>query len=90
MENKIKKYLDRVVMELVRGTEIDYENERIHFPSQFSTSFTSFFFFPHLSTPFTIYSFSTYCEDIYGLTEDEIEYVWEIYRSNILDKIKNG
>jgi len=87
MENK--KYLDKVIGSLVRGTKIDYDQEKIYFP--FSTSLT-------LSTPFLRFSFpsyrtspiafSDYCKNQFGLTEDEIRYVWEIYKDNIEDKIK--
>jgi len=86
MENKIKRYLDRVLMELVNGTILDYENKKIHYP--FETSFSSFL---HFSFPLSLLpSFSKYCKNTFGLTEEEIKYVWEIYKGIILDKIENG
>jgi len=84
MENKIKRYLDRVLMELVNGTILDYENKKIHYP--FETSFPLSPFFPLYLLP----SFSKYCKNTFGLTEEEIKYVWEIYKGIILDKIENG
>jgi len=89
MDNKIKTYLDRVVIELVKDTEIDYEKKKISFlffpSSKYNTRFSLFFSipFPHSSS-----FFYSYCIDTFGLTEDEIDYVWKEYRSIILDKIK--
>ena len=89
MDNK--KYLNKVLDHMVRGTEIDYDQEKIYFP--FSTSLT-------LSTPYLRFSpffsliflpspiaFSSYCKNQFGLTEDEIRYVWKIYKDIIKDKI---
>ena len=90
MENK--KYLDKVIGSLVRGTDIDYEKRRIYYPfSTYSHTLLSspFLRFPHLpsyrSSPFL---FSDYCENQFGLTDVEIRYVWEIYKDIIKDKIK--
>jgi len=93
-----KKYLDKVIGSLVRGTKIDYENEKIQFPFShphplFSHSLLSLLSlspllsYPHLS-PLHL-SFSNYCKNTFGLTEEEVEYVWEEYKSIILDKISN-
>ena len=80
MENK--KYLDKVIGSLVRGTKIDYDKEEIQFP------FSLHFFSLHLSPLFfPSSSFSKYCIDVYGLTDKEIEYVWKEYRTIILNKI---
>jgi len=84
MDNK--KYLDKVIGSLVRGTNIDYENGRI-FPSFFpSSSFSSFPLLPFSPTFF----FSEYCRNQFGLTKDEIDYVWDQYKIIITDKIKNN
>ena len=102
MENK--KYIDKVIGSLVRGTRIDYDNDKIHYPFLsspnvllFSSSFSSFSFFfssyfsaPSfpLSTFFT--SFTKYCKNTFGLTEEEMEYVWNQYRKILINKIENG
>ena len=92
MDNK--KYLDKVIGSLVRGTKLDYENNRITFPF-YTSSLLSF----HFPTTFNKYythtsplspSFSTYCKNTFGLIDDEIEYVWNEYREIIKDKINNG
>ena len=85
MENK--KYIDKVIGSLVRSTKIDYENNRIYYPFSAPFSPTT----PSLTTQSLYLSFSpfitNYCKNHFGLTDDEIEYVWEEYRSIILDKI---
>ena len=91
MENKIKRYLDRVVIEIVKDTMLDYENKKIHYPISNYSSWSCFIRFNHLhSYPFAPFSFSDYCENQFGLTDEEIQYVWKEYKSIILDKIKTG
>ena len=89
MDNK--KYLDKVIGSLVRSTDIDYEKEQIYYPfvtsSVFTTPYITFKHLPYRTSPF---AFSDYCENTFGLTEDEIKYVWEIYKDIIKDKIDNG
>jgi len=85
MENK--KYIDKVIGFLVRGTRIDYEKERIYF------SFSPFLPLTQLSSPpplLFLYPFSKYCKNQFGLTEEEIDYVWNEYITIIKDKIKNN
>ena len=85
MENK--KYLDKVIGSLVRGTKINYINKRFSFPFFLSSSVPFPFVLSCSSSPIP---FSTHCKNIYGLTEKEIEYVWKEYKDIILNKIKNG
>ena len=87
MENN--KYLDKVIKYLVRGTRLDYDREEIHFP--FTNSFTPPLPFSYLSSyPPSSRSFSKYCKNEFGLTDEEIEYVWKEYRKIIKKKLKNG
>lgn len=87
MENKI--YLDKVVEFLVRDTKIDYENEKISTPFfRFSPLTFSFLLFFSLSLLPPHY-FTSYCKVVYGLTDQEIEYVWKEYKEIIKDKITN-
>jgi len=95
MENK--RYLDKVIEHLVRGTKIDYEKEQIHIPfyptdHPFSLKpghpfgifdlISSFFF----SLPFDD-RFENYCEKHFGLTILEFKFVKEGYFKNIDEKI---
>ncbi len=41
--------------------------------------------FPFFPSPPSL--FSKYCKEKYGLTEDEIDYVWDQYKTIIKDKI---
>ena len=83
MEDKQKKYLDKVVEFLERGTRMDYDKETVYYPY----SSDLFFFF----TPFPSFTFFyKYCKNVYGLTSQEIGYVWNQYKDIILDKINNG
>jgi len=87
----MNKYIEHIIKDMVRDTDIDYDNDRIRSP---------FFYYPliylslspshlpHLSIPSS--SFSMYCKNSYGLTETEIEYVWYQYRDIIKDKIRNN
>ncbi len=80
MENK---YLDKVVGSLVRGTKIDYGTGRVYTPfSSPSYLFFSFFSSSSFSLPFT-----KYCVNHFGLTINEILYVWDKYKDIILEKI---
>ena len=83
MDNK--KYLDKVVGSILRGTKIDYGTRRVYTPFSLPLLPFTFTYFLHihtLSIPFT-----KYCVNHFGLTEEEIEYVWEKYKDIILEKI---
>ena len=79
VDNK-EKYLDKIVQFMVDDTFIDYDREEIRLPF----FLISFFFFPK---PFVFRPFSNYVKDTYGLTGEEIIYVWEKYKSIVDDKI---
>ena len=95
MENK--KYLDKVIDYLVKGTKIDYENEQIYYPfssihpkSPFnSSSFSWFISSLYPNRPY-YQPLSSYCEKLFGLTKEEIDYVYLRYIEIIIYKIENG
>jgi len=83
-----KKYLDKVIGSLVRSTKIDYDTERITIPfSIISVSSISTIPFDNFNNNviFKNIVFRSYCRNVYGLTEDEIDYVWKEY-SDIINK----
>ena len=109
-----KKYLHKVIDQLVSETELDYDNEKIlfpflsphlpslafppfFFPFSFFSSLTPFlpsghFFliFNQLSSRTFSKSFYNHCKNIYGLSDQEVLYVWDEYKTIIENKIKNG
>jgi hypothetical protein len=86
-----KKYLDKVVDLIVSDTIIDYEREVIQPPFLSSHPIipirpSNLFHFPasyFVSRPFFLF-FSRYCENTYGLGEDEIKYTWEKYTNKLI------
>ena len=85
-----KKYIDKVIEHLVRGTKIDYDNILIFPPfisSPISFILSSVYFLPFTSRSVLIIPFVSYCKNTYGLTEEEIEYVWNEFKEIILGKI---
>ena len=88
------KFLHKVLDQIVRETRVDYSMEEIQFPfstSSFSplvlSSSSIFSFFSLSPLPFL---FTKHCEDVYGLNEEETEYVWNNYVQIIEDKLKNN
>jgi hypothetical protein len=88
-DDKKQVYLDKVVDWLVGDTIIDFvwEEGTVRFP-YLPVNFTLSQLLNHKNTFFgktPIYAFTEYC-DTYGLTKDEIDYVWKIYVDIIWDK----
>ena len=79
------KFLHKVLNQIVSETRMDYEKGEIQFPFQYSH-----YFHPNILTPppQTFHLFTKHCKDIYGLNEQEIEYVWRVYSDDIRYKIK--
>ena len=82
-----KKFLNKVVDQLVNETRIDYNERRIYFPSFSSplSLFLSLILSP--SRSFISSSFTKHCKNVYGLNDGEIDYVWVEYKKIIKDKI---
>ena len=78
-----KKFLDKVVDQIISETIMDYDEERLYTP------FSPIPFFFLLSFSFRS-PFTKHCKNVYGLNIQEIEYVWEEYRRIIKDKIENN
>ena len=80
-----KRFLNKVLDQMVSETEIDYDNKLIDGPFFHSRPITVFRFLSTISLPGSFYK---HCRDVYGLNEQEIEYVWEEYRNIIKDEIE--
>ena len=81
------KFLDKVVDQIVSETRMDYDEKEVSVP--FSPLIFSFPFFTPF-VPFYFSSFTKHCNEVYGLNDDEIEYVWNEYKHIIKDKIENN
>ena len=80
-----KRFLHKVVDQIVSETEIDYDNKLIDGPFFHSRPITVFRFLSTISLPGSFYK---HCKDVYGLNDDEVDYVWEEYRIIIKDEIE--
>lgn len=89
MDNKIKKYLDRIVIILVRETKIDYDREEIYFPTAPHRPSIVWILPSSFTYSYSSDSFFDYCENMFGLTKEEIEYVFKQYKDIIKDKLEN-
>ena len=86
-----KKFLDKVLDQIVNETTIDYDKERVNVPflpslPPFSLPLSSSLF---IFSP-TSFRFFEHCESVYGLNEEETRYVWNEYVQTIKDKIENN
>jgi len=79
-----KKFLHRVLDQIVSETTIDYDERTIFLPFSFSPFSYSCY---SLQLLLLFSPFSKHCKNIYGLNEDEINYVWNEYKKIIKDKI---
>jgi hypothetical protein len=81
-------YLDKVVNQLVDETIIDVVQSTLSAPTD-TAPFALSSYHNILFIKIPLATFSSHCEKIYGLTDEEIQYVWSIYRNIIKDKIEN-
>jgi hypothetical protein len=86
------KFLNRVVVQLVNETRINRDERSVYTPFSFiyrGEMRISIWNYSHLDLGFPPHYFSQHCEEVYGLNDDEIVYVWKQYKEIILDKIEN-
>ena len=84
-----KNYLDKVVDQIVRETRIDRDERKIYTPFSYihrGVMELSIWNYSHLDLDFPPHYFSHHCKEVYGLNEDEIDYVWTNYQRIIRDK----
>ena len=83
--NKKERYINYIIDDLVKKTEIDYETMRLTLP--FLSSPTSFPFFFNLLSPHP--AFSEYVKERYGAHSEEINIIWNLYKERIQSLINN-
>ena len=78
-----KKFLDKVLEQIVRETIVGHEEEVVYTP--FGPHYYFIYFY---SAPPNSQYFNTHCKDIYGLNKEETDYVWNGYRKIIKNQGK--
>ena len=84
-----KRFLHMVAEQIVSETRIDYDKETIRtpFPLINPNAFACYLFTPSSpilhGQPSPFISFVKHCRDVYGLSNDEIDYVWVKWRDTI-------
>jgi len=83
------KFLDKVIEQIISETEIDHDREIIIMKSFPTESYKMGFFTYTFQFPDQLIHryFSIRCKEIYGLNDDEVEYVWDEYKRIIDNKI---
>ena len=83
-----KKFLNKVLDQIVSETRIDYEWGEIQIPfSDLSIDIPHSLLLHHLDFHPFLFLFSDHCKNVYGLNKEETEYVWEEYKHIIIDKL---
>jgi hypothetical protein len=80
------KFLDKVLDQLVRETRLSDDEVEIISPFLFSISYLRPNINPYVSIRIP-WSVKYHCQDVYGLNDDEVKYVWKEYKRIIIDKV---
>tara|TARA_R110000751_G_scaffold7_1_gene50 strand:- start:763 stop:999 length:237 start_codon:yes stop_codon:yes gene_type:complete len=75
-----KKYLDKVVDQIISETNVDYEREELHVPFLHRSCSSSDFY---TSITRSYVPFVYHCRDVYGLDKEETEYVWAKWKTGV-------
>tara|TARA_R110000803_G_scaffold40330_1_gene86954 strand:+ start:333 stop:602 length:270 start_codon:yes stop_codon:yes gene_type:complete len=82
-------YVNYIIEDLIKKTEVDYILERVRFPFPFTNPLTSYPFYSFLLYP---HSFSSYfykhIESYYGVPHELKDKIWVIYKERILESLK--
>ncbi len=85
-----KKFLNKVVDQIVRETEIDNDKETFfppYLPSPPLSLLSPITYLTFLSPPLLFWK---HCKSVYGLNDDEVKYVWDEHKQIITDKIESN
>tara|TARA_B110000211_G_scaffold17441_1_gene18185 strand:- start:47 stop:391 length:345 start_codon:yes stop_codon:yes gene_type:complete len=84
--DKKERYYNFIVDDMVKKTEIDHDKKRIKFPSlPISISFLSLLF---PLPPLFLSLFSKHVIERYGVHDEEMEIIWNLYKERIQSLIK--
>ena len=87
------KFLHKVLDQIISETRVDYDRKVIETPLPLPLPLPinfSPFTLPPSSHFLLLPLFTKHCVEVYGLNDDEVEYVWEEYKQIIIDKIINN
>ena len=91
--DKKEKYINYIVEDMIKNTEIDYEQGKIKYPS---TLPFPLLIFPLYNYPLTnsiispFPSFSKYIIERYGIHDNDVDIIWKLYKGKIKELIDNG
>ena len=103
-EDKEENHLDKIVDHLINETNFTYSHIGSYVdPTQFTNkereSLDSYIDAPFLDGSYlsshilhsarSYHSFVDYSKEVFGLTEDEMEYIWEKYQKNLIEILTN-
>jgi len=101
----LNKVIDQIVSETIvdnrysgheiwvsRNISVPFSHNpfRISFQSFLPGSLTTSRFYERDRRPPLYTLFEQHCKEVYGLNEDEVNYVWNEYKNIIKDKLNNG
>jgi len=89
-----KEFLNKVLNQIVSETELVYDRGRLWYIFPFSSQpwlRRNEILIELIDLNFGLGNeFDKHCRDIYGLSNDEIDYVYKEYSRNLRDKIKSN
>ena len=86
-EDRHKRYLDKILKYMMKYTNIDYEREEVHFFYDLLLDFETITYHRY-NIPY--WTFINYCKSQFGLTEEEADELYYVYRSFIESEIKEN
>ena len=90
--NKKEKYINYIVEDMIKNTEIDYDREKIKYSSTFLhfpfILFPFYYFLLLFSSPLP--SFSKHVIERYGIHDNDVDIIWKLYKGKIKEVIDNG
>ena len=89
MEDKVKVYLGKVIERLKEETKFEVRHRNVYWSYPYpksKLSATAPYYDKNIGLNYAG-DFANYCRDVYGLTNREIHYVWEIYYEWLVNEI---
>ncbi len=75
-----KEFLNRVIKQVTSETRMDFTRGRVY------TFFLPFFLFHPILFLLPHPLFSEHCKNVYGVNNEEIDYVWKEYKDKMNNK----